>query len=129
MRNIQTKKILKQMAQDAKERLMNGNYSQSHSLEQKRRIIRQNDLRIIAQNENKKFNVTIKLIDDAEDANFIKKVEEILDRESITPFKDLVDYDEFSKLSDVEKQRYIFNLSERYNKIKYQYEKRKCANI
>ena len=129
MRNIQTKKLLKQMAQDAKERLMNGNYSQSQNLEQKRRIIRQNDLRIIAQNENKRFNVTIKLIDDAEDENFIKKVEDVLEKESITPFKDLVDYDEFQKLSDVERQRYIFDLAKRYNKIKYQYEKRKCANI
>lgn len=130
MGNSEAKKILRRMALDAKNRLINGNYSQDEALTQKKKIARENNLRLIAENESKKPEVTIKLLDSLdEDSLFVKKVEKLVDEDSVTPFKELVDYDVFNELDDVEKQRYIFNLSDRFNKVKKQYLQQKAVNL
>jgi len=124
------KKILRKMALDAKNRLINGSYSQSEAMNQKKKITRENNLRLIAENESKKPEVTIKLLDNLdEDDLFIKKVEKLVDEDCVAPFKELVDYEVFNELSDVEKQRYIFNLSDRFNKVKKQYLQQKTAKL
>lgn len=128
MKNSETKRVLKQLAQAAKDRLINGGYSSEKTIETKRKLIRENNLRLIATNENKEAQITIKIINiDDEDEKFVKKVQKLLDENSITPFKELVDYKTFNNLSDENKQRYIFNLSDRYNKVKNDYQKLKFA--
>ena len=46
------------------------------------------------------------------------KVVEILNSDCTTPLAQLTDMQVYSKLSDTQKQRYMLNLSEKYNEIK-----------
>ena len=46
------------------------------------------------------------------------KVVDILNSDSISPLAQLTDMQVYSKLSEEEKQRYMLNLSEKYNQIK-----------
>ena len=59
-----------------------------------------------------------------------EKVCKLMEREDvvINPIKELVDYKQYNKLSLEAKQKYIFDLSEKYKVMKERYEKRlQCA--
>lgn len=54
-----------------------------------------------------------------EDDPIFEKVKKLLEKNEITsPLAELTDKEVFKNLSDLEKERYIIDLSKRYNKIK-----------
>ena len=61
------------------------------------------------------------------EAELYNKVAEILNSETICPLAELTDKELFEKLNDEEKQRYMLNLSAKFNEIKKQIEQNKEA--
>ena len=53
------------------------------------------------------------------------KVADILNSETICPLKELTDNSVYDKLNDEEKQRYMLNLSQKFNEIKKEIEQNK----
>lgn len=92
--------MLKQLAKRAKERLsgkpkMNG--------ENKKYI-------------NKTNIVTIKIIEN--DEKFCEKVEKIVKNDTFCPINDLIDFDYYKKLSNQQKEKYFFELANKFRKEK-----------
>jgi hypothetical protein len=117
--------ILKKLASDARERLRNGNYGnleRNNSVRQS--IIIENNLRLITNYQCKKPQITIKIINDyGQDDSFQKKVYNLLRENSDTtcPLKNLIDDNDYSRLSDTQKQRYILDLADKYTQIRQNY--------
>ena len=59
------------------------------------------------------------------EAELYNKVADILNSDTICPLKELTDKAVFEKLNDEEKQRYMLNLSAKFNEIKKQIEQEK----
>ena len=125
--------LLKKLAMDAKYRMKHCTYQ---NREENANIIRniafQNQIRHIKENQVRKNEVTITIIDDSKiQRNFETKVYELLSKneDCINPLKELSDSKIFKNLSEEEKQRYIFELSERYNRAREKYYKLKQASI
>ena len=126
-RNTMAKALIRQMAQDAKERLINNGYgSRQENLALKRRINKNNNLRLYE--TSKKPEITIKIINDYDNSKFKQKVYELLDSniDSTNPLSQLIDKTEFESLSENEKERYMLNISEQYTNIRSQYYNTYC---
>lgn len=105
---------LKRMAQMAKNRLRNK--------------VRENDNKTLLKSDKFKVlfgeGVEIKSrIITKDDAKFYSKVKQMLDEnEDVTnPISRLIDYKIYNKLDDEAKERYLFNLVEKYKEYKIKY--------
>ena len=112
MKNTQ----LKFLASLAKQRLMNKDYSQ-----------------VVSQNKNKassyflenakalkrlKAETNFVTIKNEEDLEFVETVKKLIESDCYNPLKKLTDDKYFATLNEFEKEFYILNLSEKYNKVK-----------
>ncbi len=123
------KSVLKELIMSAKERLKHrdyGNLNYNNESKKQDKIKTNQVLKFLASKEYKKADITFKVISNTEDELFNKKVIELLttNPNTISPLKDLIDIEKYKSLNDVEKQNYILNLSERYVKIKKDFEER-----
>ena len=112
MKNTQ----LKMLANLAKQRLMNKDYSTQ-----------------VVQNKNKASSYFIQnaialqrlkaetnyvTIKNEEDLEFVENVKKLIESDCYNPLKKLTDDKYFATLNEFEKEFYILNLSEKYNKVK-----------
>ena len=125
--------LLKQMALDAKNRMKHCDYN---NREENANIIRniafQNQIRYIKENQVRKNDITITIVDNSKsEHNFETKVYELLSKneDCINPLKELSDSKLFKNMNDEEKQRYIFELSEKYKLAREKYYKLKQASM
>ena len=106
---------LKFLANLAKQRLMNKDYEQKlPSRNKASSYFIQNALALRKLKAETNY-VTIK---DQEDIEFIEKVREIIDEDCYNPLGKLCDSDYFNSLDSFDREFYILNLSEKYNKVK-----------
>ena len=128
-----TKNLLKQLALDAKNRMKNCTYkNKEENMNIKRNIAFQNHIRMVMETECKKPEITIKVINDyAEKEAFQNRVYELLknNEDCINPLKELSDNKLIALMTEAEKQKYIFDLSERYNQVRDDYYKSKQMYI
>lgn len=107
---------LKFLANLAKQRLMNKNYNEVpiKSKNKASSYFIQNALALKKLKAETNY-ITIK---DQEDIEFIEKVRQVLDEDCYNPLGKLCDKAYFETLNEFEKEFYILNLSEKYNKVK-----------
>lgn len=112
-----TKIALKELAKNAKLRLSNSKYENK---KYKRNLT-------IYDNNNFSYEIEIKNYDISTEEKLVEKIQKQLIEEydSISPLKFLIDDNYFKTLTDVEKERYILNLSELYLKTKLQFDQKK----
>lgn len=125
--------ILKKLAMDAKNRLRHCSYKNKEENQNiKRSIAFQNHIRMVMQSECKSPEITIKVINDyAEQEAFTNKVYELLSKneDCINPLKELSDSKLMAVMNETERQKYIFDLAERYNNARNDYYKSKSIYI
>ena len=114
------KTVLKQLAQNAKLRMMKSNYDEkikrpNNVIKFKPTIIEKDQIKITKLDNNAENVLKLKIID------LLNK-----DCNSIYPLSQIIDYPYYNTLSESDKQRYILRISEYYLKIKnnYIYEKK-----
>lgn len=124
-KNSNARAIIKQLALQAKERLKNSNYaSKEENLQAKRIQDRKNSLRLLSGLECKKPEITIKIINDTvDDENFKNRVYALLNQNQDTtnPMALLINQTAFDGLDEIEQQKYILDLSEKYRKVRESY--------
>ena len=129
MKETDSKNILKKLALDAKNRLKHCSYKNKEENQNiKRNIAFQNHIRMVMESECKSPEITIKVINDyAEQEAFQNRVYELLDKneDCINPLKELADSKMLALMTDIEKQKYIFDLSEKYISIRDDYYRNK----
>lgn len=113
----------KKLASLAKQRLMQGNYTEAKKLKNNF----YNSYYFKNMSSIKKLNAELNfvLINDTETEVFNKKVFDMLKKNEdiLSPIGKLCDKEIYSKLNDLEKQNYILRLSEKYIKAKELYYK------
>ena len=116
---------LKSMASIAKERLKRGLYTNAEKIKAKN-AMNVNSYFIKNLESLKKLNgqAEFKCITNEIEEEFYDKVYKILNSpiEIYNPIGRLVDQDTYTQLSDIEKQFYILNIVDEYNKIKTEYQ-------
>lgn len=112
MKNTQ----LKFLASLAKQRLMNKDYS-SEPIKNKNKASSYfiQNARALQRLKAETNYVTIK---NEEDAEFVESVKKLLSEDCYNPLGRLSDNNYFSTLDSSQKEFYILNLSEKYNKVK-----------
>ena len=102
------REILKAMAQQAKDRLRARN---------NRGIVDSCDsnIRTIVINSN--------------DEKLYSKVKDVINSDSYTPIADLIDINYYKSLNKEQKERYFFELSDKYSELKYRYEREKLKQV
>ena len=126
MNNQQTAQagLLHQLAKSAKQRLKERSYKGEDRAKLAKRDFAKN-FTLINANTYKNSSITIKLLDEGCETEFCNKVRAFLasmDKNSVVnPMRELLDKSYMNSLNDLEKQRYIFDIAERYNKIKEDY--------
>ena len=125
--------ILKKLAMDAKNRLRHCSYQNKEENQNiKRSIAFQNHIRMVMQSECKSPEITIKVINDyAEQEAFTNRVYELLSKneDCINPLKELSDSKLMAVMTETERQKYIFDLAEKYNNARNDYYKSKSIYI
>ena len=101
------REILKAMAQQAKDRL------------------RARNRRLNGISENNIKTITIS----SNDEKLYTKVKDLLDSDSYTPMAELIDINYYKSLNKEQKERYFFELSDKFRKLKSQYEKEKLKQV
>ena len=126
--NNQTTQVgfLRQLAKNAKERLKTQNYQGQNSLVKKMGQSYNQNMTLISSNYDfNKAQITIKLIDESCQTEFCNKVREFLKEldhsKIVNPISELADKEYMNSLSALGRQRYIFDIAEKYNKIKEEY--------
>jgi hypothetical protein len=107
---------LKFLANLAKQRLMNKNYSEKTPVNKNKasNYFIQNALAL----KKLKAETSYVTIKDQEDIEFIGKVRSLLEEDCYNPLGKLCDQDYFNSLDGFQKEFYILNLSEKYNKVR-----------
>ena len=105
---------LKKLARQAKNRLSQRNYFNGKG-----------ELNVIKNNFFADYKLV--LISNKEDEKLYSKVKEILNENEdvINPIGKLVDSNKYKNLSQMDKERYIFNLAEKYKEMKKRFEREK----
>ena len=128
------KSVLKELIQSAKERLRNHDYGTidyNRGSKMQDRIKTNHVLRMLACNEFKRADIIVKPINTKDDEIFNKKVLDLLNNNPNTtsPLADLIDIEKYKNLTEIEKQNYILNLSEKYVKIRQEFEQKQATKI
>jgi hypothetical protein len=120
--------FLRQLAKSAKERLKNQNYQGQNTLIKKMNQGGGNNYNMVHFQPNYTMNraqITIKLIDERCQTEFCNKVREFLKEADTTkivnPISALADKNYMESLNALERQRYIFDIAEKYNRIKEEF--------
>ena len=133
MKEKRTNNVLKKLALDAKNRLRHCSYQNKEENQSiKRSIAFENHIRMVMESECRTPDITIKIINDyAEKEAFQNRVYKLLDSNAdcINPLKELSDNKLFEAMTEAERQKYIFDLAERYNTIREDYYKSKRLYI
>jgi hypothetical protein len=124
--SMQTGFLLRQLAKNAKQRMKNQNYQGENSLIKKMgQRSRQNISHFNTNYNFDKGQITIKMLDDSCQTDFCRKVRSFLEKldhtKIVNPINELADKKYMNSLSALERQRYIFDIAEKYNKIKDDY--------
>ena len=123
---------LKDMAIKAKERLKRGLYTNAEKTKAKN-AMNINSYFIKNLNSLKRLNGTAEfvIIENDIDPKFVLKVRAMLnsDIDILNPIGRLVDKQIFNELTDVQKQFYVLNIVDNYNKIKNEYMQELKTNI
>lgn len=99
-KNMEGIDVLKQLAKRAKERLSGKSVSKT------------NNIHYI----NQKNEITFKVIKN--DDTFYDKVKDVLQKGSICPINELIDFSYYKTLSAEQKEKYFFDLAEKFRKQK-----------
>ncbi|MBE5757441.1 MAG: hypothetical protein E7345_00730 [Clostridiales bacterium] len=110
------KNELKFLANLAKQRLINKNYEQEKSI--KKNTASSYFIQNAKALKRLKAETNYVTIQNKEDEEFVSRVRELLDTDCYNPLGVLCDNSYFSTLNEFEKEFYILNLSEKYNKVK-----------
>ena len=110
------KSDLKFLANLAKQRLISKNYDEP------KKVMRNTASSYFIQNaralKRLKAETSYVTIQNKEDDEFISKVKELINSDCYNPLGVLCDNNYFSTLNQFEKEFYILNLSEKYNRVK-----------
>jgi hypothetical protein len=117
---IEQVSLMKELAKSAKQRLKQQNYAGEDTRSFTKNIIRINSTRNFS-----KPQIVVKLIDEGCQSEFCEKVKNFLNKMNndvvTNPMSELVDKCYMESLNPVQRQRYIFDIAEKYNKIKQDY--------
>ena len=107
---------LKFLASLAKQRLMKKDYTESHKVD-KRSVSNYyiENARALKKLQAETNYVTIS---DVEDVQFVEKVRKLLEEDCYNPLGILCDESYFQTLDEGQKEFYILNLSEKYNRVR-----------
>lgn len=114
---------LKMLANLAKQRLLNKEYENPEP----KSVFNKNASSYFLKNAKALKKLTAQteflIISDKEDEKFVKKVYSILESSECTfnILSKLIDKDYYKTLNEIEKQQYMLNVSDRYNKVKEEY--------
>lgn len=114
---------LKMLANLAKQRLLNKEYQNPEP----KSIFNKNASSYFLKNAKALKKLTAQteflIISDKEDEKFVKKVHSILDSQEcvFNVLSKLIDKDYYKTLNEIEKQQYMLNVSDRYNKVREEY--------
>lgn len=100
---------LKLLAQKAKKRLSTAGQNFSNTTTEKRTTayLSQGSYMVVASNQK------------IEEDPLFEKVKKLMEREDVfNPLAELTDYKIFNNLSDLDKEKYIIDISKRYNEIR-----------
>lgn len=111
-----SKSDLKFLANLAKQRLRNKNYEEQKSI--RRNTASSYFIQNARALKRLKAETSYVTIQNKEDEDFINKVKDLLTDDCYNPLGILCDNNYFSTLNQCEKEFYILNLSEKYNKVK-----------
>ena len=107
---------LKFLANLAKQRLMNKNYTaEVESKKNKASSYFIQNARALKKLKAETSYITIK---NEEDSEFVESVRKILEEDCYNPLGKLCDTNYFDSLDDSQKEFYILNLSDKYNRVK-----------
>lgn len=125
------KRTLKDCAKQAKERLSGGYWEtvrkdKENFLEEHKQYGEDNitNLENMYQKRIQKEIFSLTTLNDKDEALY-RKVSKLLSENScvLNPIMQLIDHEEFDKLSEKAKQNYIFELTDKYNEMKHRFEK------
>lgn len=121
------KSVLKELILSAKERLKHHDYGTvdyNRGSKMQDKIKTNHVLHLLASSEFKRADIIVKPLSTKEDEIFNQKVINLLktNPNSLSPLAELVDIEKYKTLTDTEKQNYILNLSEKYVKIRKNFE-------
>lgn len=105
---------LKRLARQAKNRLSNRNYFNGKG-----------EYKVV--NDNYFADYKLVLLSAKDDEKLYNKVREMLseNEDAINPIGKLVDKTKFSSLSEMDKERYIFNLADKYKSMRERFQREK----
>ena len=123
------KSVLKELISSAKERLKNrdyGNYTYNLESKKQDKIKTNQVLRVLANKEFKRADIQIKTLSNEDDVIFNNKVIKLLQENpnTISPLAEIIAIDKYMKYNDIERQKYILQISEKFVKIKEEYYKK-----
>ena len=72
-------------------------------------------------------NIKFKVLTSEADEKFISRAKETIEKESLSPIKDLMDMAYYSSLSEASQERYLFELVEKYNRFRKEFERNAAA--
>ena len=120
-KNSDAKALIRQMAQDAKSRMLQRKYGDRFENQALKRCIdKNNNIKLYV---SKKPDISISIIENDKDEEFKNKVFELLNNNEdvINPIYKLIDKNTFDSMTEFEKERTILEISERYVNLKNQY--------
>ena len=107
---------LKFLANLAKQRLRNKNYEEEKKL--KKNTVSSYFIQNARALKRLKAETSYVTIQNKEDEEFVSKVKDLINSDCYNPLGVLCDNNYFSTLNQFEKEFYILNLSEKYNRVK-----------
>lgn len=110
------REMLKMIAKQAKDRLSSKTECTSKTKYNKNFIL-----------ENLKPQVQTKII--FEDEKLDEKIKEVIQKDSICPLNEIIDFSYYKTLSNEQKERYFFSIAEKYKKVKDSLENEKIRQV
>ena len=120
-KNSDAKALIRQMAQDAKSRMLQRKYGDRFENQALKRCIDKNtNIKLYV---SKNPDISISIIENDKDEEFKNKVFDLLNNNEdvINPIYKLIDKNTFDSMTELEKERTILEISERYVSLKNQY--------